>query len=120
DTFGPSALFFDTPESDPLPSRLERFRRVVSWFGALEAGYAHRLRALVPEAIVAPPVPDDESPFTVWEHLVDTLTSWGVTPTTELHSLPTTERWRIAARTSLMALEVDESRPLLIAHPGAG
>jgi heptosyltransferase III len=120
DTFGLEALFVDAPVSDRLASRLERFRRVVSWFGAREAGYANRLGALVPEAIVAPPVPDDESPFTVWEHLVDTLTPWGVTLPTELHSLPTTERWRIAARTSLMALEVDESRPLLIAHPGAG
>jgi len=38
----------------------------------------------------------------------------------EHHALPTTERWRIAARTTLMSLGVDESRPLLIAHPGAG
>src|SRR5439155_799344 len=51
DTFGLEALFVDTPVSDRLASRLERFRRVVSWFGAREAGYAHRLRALVPEAL---------------------------------------------------------------------
>jgi heptosyltransferase III len=30
------------------------------------------------------------------------------------------ERWRIASRTAFMALGLDEGRPLLIAHPGAG
>jgi hypothetical protein len=120
DTFGLDALFADVPVPDRLASRLSRFQRVVSWFGAREPGYAGRLGALVPDAIVAPPVPDDESPLTVWEHLVETLSPWGVAPPAELHALATTERWRIAARTALMALDVDESRPLLIAHPGAG
>jgi ADP-heptose:LPS heptosyltransferase len=120
DTFGIEALFADVPASDRLASRLARFRRVVSWFGAREPGYAGRLGALVPEVIVAPPVPDDESPLTVWEHLVETLGAWDVARPSELHALATTERWRIAARTALMALGVDEARPLLIAHPGAG
>jgi len=105
---------------DRFASRLGNFRRVVSWFGAREPGYAGRLRSLVPEAIVAPPVPDDDSPLTVWEHLVETLGAWDVTRPPDLHALATTERWRIAARTALMALGVDEVRPLLIAHPGAG
>ncbi len=120
DTFGIEALFADVPASDRLASRLARFRRVVSWFGAREPGYAARLGAFVPEVIVAPPVPDDESPLTVWEHLVETLGAWNVARPSELHALATTERWRIAARTALMALGVDEARPLLIAHPGAG
>jgi heptosyltransferase-3 len=120
DTFGIEALFADVPSSGRLASRLSRFRRVVSWFGVREPGYAERLRALVPEVIVAPPVPDDESPLTVWEHLVQTLGAWDVARPCELHALATTERWRIAARTALMALGVDETRPLLIAHPGAG
>jgi heptosyltransferase-3 len=120
DTFGLDALFADVPVPDRLASRLSRFRRVVSWFGAREPGYAGRLGALVPDVIVAPPVPDDESPLTVWEHLVETLGAWGVARPSELHTLATTERWRIAARTALMVLGVDESRPLLIAHPGAG
>src|SRR3990170_7626455 len=120
DTFGIEALFADVPVPDRLASRLSRFRRVASWFGAREDMYRERLGALVPEVIVAPPVPDDESPLAVWEHLVDTLAPWGVTTPAELHPLPTTERWRIAARTALMALDVDEGRPLLIAHPGAG
>src|SRR6266511_3243569 len=120
DTFGLEALFADGPVPARLASRLGRFRRVVSWFGAREPDYAGRLGALAPEVIVAPPVPDDESPLAVWEHLVDTLAPWGVTQPALLHPLPTTERWRIAARTALMALGVDEARPLLIAHPGAG
>jgi hypothetical protein len=120
DTFGLEALFAEAPVPDRLASRLGRFRRVVSWFAAREPAYAGRLGALVPEVIVAPPVPDDESPLAVWEHLVNTLAPWNVTLPALLHPLPTTERWRIAARTSLMALGVDEARPLLIAHPGAG
>jgi len=120
DTFGLDALFADVPVPNRLASRLSRFRRVVSWFGAREPGYAGRLGALVPEVIVAPPVPNDESPLTVWEHLVETLGAWDVTRPPELHALATTERWRIAARTALMALGADERRPLLIAHPGAG
>jgi len=120
DTFGLEALFADVAVPDRLALRLSRFRRVVSWFGAREPGYAGRLGALVPEVIVAPPVPDDDSPLTVWEHLVETLHPWDVARPFELHALATTERWRIAARTTLMALGVDEGRPLLIAHPGAG
>jgi ADP-heptose:LPS heptosyltransferase len=120
DTFGLDALFADGPAPERLTSRLSRFRRVVSWFGAREPDYVERLGALVPEVIVAPPVPDDKSPLTVWEHLVETLSAWDVARPAELHALATTERWRIAARTALMALGVDEGRPLLIAHPGAG
>ena len=120
DTFGIEALFAEGPVPDRLASRLARFRRVVSWFGAKEHLYRERLGLLVPDVIVAPPVPDDDSPLTVWEHLVETLSKWGVTRPSEHHALPTTERWRIAARTTLMSLGVDESRPLLIAHPGAG
>ncbi len=120
DTFGIEALFADVPVPDRLASRLAHFRRVVSWFGTKEDSYRERLGALVPEMIVARPVPDDDSPLAVWEHLVETLSPWGVARPVDLHALATTERWRIAARTALMTLGVDETRPLLIAHPGAG
>jgi ADP-heptose:LPS heptosyltransferase len=120
DTFGIEALFSDAPVPDRLASRLGRFRRAISWFGVRELAYGSRLRTFVPEVIVAAPVPGEDSPLTVWEHLVETLGKWGVTRPPEHHALPTTERWRIAARTTLMSLGVDESRPLLIAHPGAG
>jgi len=120
DTFGIEALFSDAPVPERLASRLSRFRRVISWFGVREFDYGSRLRTFVPEVIVAAPVPSDDSPLTVWEHLVETLGKWGVTRPSEHHALPTTERWRIAARTTLMSLGVNESRPLLIAHPGSG
>ena len=120
DTFGFEALFADGLASERLASRLARFGRVVSWFGAREESYRKNLASLVPKCIVARPVPDEDSPRTVWEHLVDTLAPWGVARPGELHHLPTAERWRIAARTALMAAGVDLTRPLLVAHPGAG
>jgi ADP-heptose:LPS heptosyltransferase len=120
DTFGFDALFVDDTLPERLVSRLGRFQRVASWFGAREDSYRKNLGALVTDSIVARPVPDDDSPLTVWEHLLETLAPWGVAPPAELHHLPTAERWRIAARTALMAAGVGFTRPLLIAHPGAG
>jgi len=120
DTFGFEALFVDGALPERLVSRLGRFRRVVSWFGAREDAYRQNLGAQIPECIVARPVPDDDSPLTVWEHLLATLAPWGVTLPGDLHHLPTAERWRIAARTALMAAGAGLIRPLLIAHPGAG
>ncbi len=107
DTFGFEALFVENPPPERLLSRLRRFQRVISWFGSKEDAYRKHLGALVPESIVARPVPDHDSP-------------WGVTVPTELHHLPTAEPWRIAARTALMAAGADLGRPLLVAHPGAG
>ena len=120
DTFGFEALFVEGPPPERLVARLQRFQRAVSWFGSKEDAYRKQLGALVPECIVAPPVPADDSPLTVWEHLADTLAPWGVTLPVELHHLPTSERWRIAARSALMAAGADLGRPLLVAHPGAG
>lgn len=120
DTFGFEALFVEGPPPERLVARLQRFQRAVSWFGSKEDAYRKQLGALVPECIVAPPVPADDSPLTVWEHLADALAPWGVTLPVELHHLPTSERWRIAARGALMAAGADLGRPLLVAHPGAG
>lgn len=120
DTYGFESLFVEGPVPERLASRLGRFRRVLSWFGARDKTYRQRLSALVPESLVAPPVPDEDSPLTVWEHLVETLAPWGVTAPVELHHLPTAERWRLAARAALMATGVDPDWPLLVAHPGAG
>ena len=120
DTFGLEALFAEAPLPERLTARLKRFTRAVSWFGARAPGYAERLRALVPDAIVAPAVPDEDSPLTVWQHLLDTLAPWSISRPETFRPLPVPERWRIAARTAFLALGVDEGRPLLIAHPGAG
>lgn len=120
DTFGFEALFVNGSPPERLVTRLQRFQRVVSWFGAKEDTYRKQLGALIPECIVAPPVPEEDSPLTVWEHLAGTLGPWEVSLPIELHHLPTAERWRIAARSALMAAGADLGRPLLVAHPGAG
>src|SRR5262245_28252475 len=46
DTFGFEALFADEAPPTRLVSRLERFQRVVSWFGSRENTYRERLSAL--------------------------------------------------------------------------
>src|SRR5262244_1809235 len=107
DGFGFEALFVDDPAPAPLRARLARFRRAVSWFGAREASYRRRLAALVPECIVAPPVPDPLSPDTVWQHLLETLAPWQVTDSADVRPLPVPESWRDAARASLAAVGAD-------------
>ncbi|MGH7366342.1 MAG: hypothetical protein ACREK9_08025, partial [Candidatus Rokuibacteriota bacterium] len=74
DGFGLEALFVDAPAPAALAETLTGFGRVVSWFGSRDETYRRRLRALVPRAIVAPPVPDEEIP--VWRHLAATLAPW--------------------------------------------
>ena len=95
DAFGLEALFTEAPLPERLTTRLGRFARVVSWFGARAPGYAERLRAQVPEALVAPPVPDDDSPLTVWEHLLDTLAPWSIERPEVLRPLPVPEALEI-------------------------
>jgi heptosyltransferase-3 len=120
DTFGLEALFVEGPPPARLIARLARFGRIVSWFGSREVTYREQLGRLVSDCIVARPVPDDDSPLTVWEHLVASLAPWGVTSSPELRHLSTAEGWRAAARTALLAAGADLARPLLVAHPGAG
>ncbi|MGH7413872.1 MAG: glycosyltransferase family 9 protein [Candidatus Rokuibacteriota bacterium] len=111
DGFGLEALFVDAPAPVPLVETLTGFGRVVSWFGSRDETYGRRLRALVPRAIVAPPVPDDDIP--VWRHLAVTLAPWDLTlpPRAEPIPLPRT----LAERGRRLAL-----RPALAVHPGSG
>jgi ADP-heptose:LPS heptosyltransferase len=109
------ALFTDESEAPAPP--LRRAARVVSWFGAGDAGFVRRLSALVPGAIVAPPFAAGRA---AWEHL---LRSVGA-------ALEDASRWRepIVAPAEL----VDEGRrelgragwdgatPLVLVHPGSG
>ena len=71
DGLGLEALFTDEPAPPALVAFLGGFTRVVSWFGSREPTYVARLGALVADAIVARPVPDDDTP--VWRHLIATL-----------------------------------------------
>jgi heptosyltransferase III len=120
DGFGFEALFVDGPPPAPLRSRLGRFPRAVSWFGSRDACYRRQLATLIPESIVAPPVPDAGSPCTVWEHLIETLAPWHVAGPADAGPLPAPQSWRRAARAALTAAGADPTRPFLLAHPGAG
>jgi hypothetical protein len=63
---------------DPVvsPSRvLHDAERVVCWYGARDPAFVRRLRGIVPDAVVAPSVPEAG---TVWEHLVATAGQLGV------------------------------------------
>ena len=74
DGFGLEALFVDAPTPYALAETMGGARRIISWFGSREETYCRRLRALAPHALVAPPVPDDDTP--VWRHLLGTLAGW--------------------------------------------
>jgi glycosyl transferase family 9 (putative heptosyltransferase) len=117
---GLEALFgLDSP-TDAVQSRLATFARVVSWFGARTEPFPDRLGSIVRIAVVAPPVPPDGSPLRVWEHLLETVRSWGVTAPSMLSPLDLPDAWRAAARRLLSRLGVDHARRFLLVHPGAG
>jgi len=99
---GLEALFTDAPIPDRLARFAGRFGRVVSWFGSRDATYRARLAALAPGAIVASPVPEDET--AVWRHLVATLGCGSV---------------EASARAPLRVAAVGGRRALVV-HPGSG
>jgi heptosyltransferase-3 len=71
DGLGLEALFTDGPVPPAVAAFLAAFTRVVSWFGSGDATYRARLAALATDPVVAPPVPDDDTP--VWRHLLATV-----------------------------------------------
>jgi ADP-heptose:LPS heptosyltransferase len=117
DGLGLEALF--TPDLAPasLVARLRSFLRVVSWFGARDAVYCERLRALSPECVIASPLPDDASRLTVWQHLTATI---GAPPCPEVRPLVVPAIWRDQGNRALIELGAVSDRPLLVVHPGAG
>ena len=117
DGLGLEALFTREPAPSSLVARLTSFRRVISWFGARDELYPQRLRAIVRECVIAPPVPDDESPMTVWRHLLATT---GATSPVDLAPLDLPEAWRDEASRVLVELGAAPMRSLLVVHPGAG
>jgi len=120
DGLGLETLFVSDPVPPSVHSRLARFDRVVSWFGAGAEPFPERLRSLVPEALIAPPVPETDSPPTVWERLLSSLAPWGVRMPIRLVPLSLPEVWRAEARRTLSRLGGDSRHPLLVIHPGAG
>jgi ADP-heptose:LPS heptosyltransferase len=122
DTLGLSHLFVAEAEAVPAPvrERLARFDRVVSWFGARDAVYPTVLRALIPRAMVASPVPDPGSSHGVWEHLCATVDEWTGTPPSRAPTLAVPGTWREDARRVLAQIGADAAQPLLVVHAGTG
>jgi ADP-heptose:LPS heptosyltransferase len=107
DGFGLEALFVDAPAPTALTEAVSRVKYAVSWFGSRDETYRRRLRALVPGALVAPPVPDDDTP--VWRHLLGTLAGWDLAIPERVEPLRAPPLGAAAAR-----------RLRLVVHPGGG
>src|SRR5207247_7674997 len=86
--------------------------RVVCWFGARDADFTRRLRALAPDAVVAAPT---TSAMPVWQHLLQTT---GATATREPIT-PTPALLDDGSR-ALRAIGWDGASRVLVLHPGAG
>src|SRR5262249_18805182 len=110
------ALFTLDLAPSSLTTRLQGSSRVISWFGARDARYCERLRALVRECVIASPLPDDASRSTVWQHLLNTIDA---PRCADLGPTEVPDSWRDRAIQTLTELGA-RSRPLLVVHPGAG
>ena len=118
DGLGLESLFVEGEIPAALRARLAAFARVVSWFGSRADRFPERLRAIVPGAVVAPPVPDD--PVPVWRHLLATVAPWHARPPDPLPVLAVPPGWREEATRALAAAGVARGRPVAVLHPGAG
>jgi ADP-heptose:LPS heptosyltransferase len=114
DTLGLDALFGEAPlpAGAPLARHLAGAARVVCWFGARDAQFTRRLRALAPAAVIAPAT---VSATRVWEHLLGTVE--GVADRGPI-VLP--EDVRAQGRAVLRAAGWDGHAPIVVVHPGAG
>jgi lipopolysaccharide heptosyltransferase III len=127
EALGLDNLFADAPVSAALADRLDRYHVVVSWFGARAAPYPERLRALVPRAVLAPPVPDADDATPVWRHLLASLAALGpplagprvAAPRAAWRApLAVSREWRDRGRAAVAALGA--GRPTVVVHAGAG
>ena len=123
DALGLAALFEepDRIESEGAwPERcaadLRGAGHLVSWFGSREAHFARRVKALVPDAVVAPSVGSDDQE--VWRHLLSTV---GAAPDRVLRAPVSSGQMLVAGgRLVLQRLGWDGHARLLVVHPGAG
>jgi hypothetical protein len=114
DTLGLETLFTDAPlgSEAPLARHLAEVTRVVCWFGARDAQFASRLRALAPGAVIAPAT---TSTTPVWAHLLRTVGGDADrTPIAVAGALQET------GREALHAAGWDGRSRILLVHPGAG
>jgi len=114
DTLGLDGLFGDASLAPhaPLARHLIDAPRVVCWFGARDADFTRRLRALAPDAVVAAPT---TSAMPVWQHLLQTTGASDarepITPTPALLD---------DGRRALRGIGWDGASRVLVLHPGAG
>ena len=114
DTLGLDGLFGDAPLAPhaPLARHLLDAPRVVCWFGARDADFTRRLRALAPDAVIAAPT---TSVMPVWQHLLQTTGASAarepITPAPAL--LDDGSR-------ALRSIGWDGASRVLVLHPGAG
>lgn len=118
DSLGLESLFAGDEVSPETRSRLASFDRAVSWFGSRDPLFSERLASVIPEVLLAPPIPETGPPPAVWEYLVSTLEPWGIKAPSRLAPLALPEAWREAARRELSRLGWQSGRPLLFVHPG--
>jgi glycosyl transferase family 9 (putative heptosyltransferase) len=112
DSLGLDVLF--TEDARARAPRLERFDRLVCWFGARDPVFTRRVLALMPDAVVAPSV---KPGCAVWEHLLATVGA----PAGEWRApLVPPEAVRGLGAEALAAAGMDGPRPWLLVHPGAG
>jgi len=111
DSFGLEALFVDAPAPAALAEAVSRVKYVVSWFGSRDEPYRRRLHALAPRAVVAAPVPDDDTP--VWRHLLGTLAGWDLAIPERVEPLRAPPLPAEGGPTAA-------PRPPLVVHPGSG
>ena len=116
DSLGLEALFGEAPpDADaPLTRLLLGAPRVVCWFAARDEGFTRRLRALAPDAVIAPPAVGGAL---VWRHLLRTVSGSSdadrppIAPASEVVD---------AGRRALRAIGWNGSSRILMLHPGAG
>jgi ADP-heptose:LPS heptosyltransferase len=128
DTLGLEVLFTDAPlaADAPLARLLTAAGGVVCWFGARDAHFAHRLRALASDAVIAAPAPTSTATaptVRVWEHLVSTVRdrpAASLPKDVDVSPVATTSTVLDQGRVALEAAGWDGHARLLIVHPGAG
>ena len=114
ETLGLEALFTDAALRDdaPLTRHLADVDRVICWFGARDAHFSRRLRAMAADVVIAPAT---TTTMPVWEHLLGTV--GGVADRSPVTVAP---RHVEAGRDALRAAGWNGSSRVLALHPGAG
>ncbi len=117
DTLGLESLFTEDDVSARVRGLLTD-GRIVSWFGAGDATFVRRLRALAPAAVVASSAPPADTP--VWRHLVASCGARIPPEDAGRDPIPVPSTLLDEGRRALIAAGWDGGRRLVMIHPGAG